>query len=971
MSVSAQVLSFPTAVGVGKLATGGRGGTVYHVTNLNDSGTGSFRDAVSVSNRIIVFDVGGYINLSTPISVKSNITIAGQTAPGGGIGIMGREVSFANSSNIIVRYMRFRQGKLDADATKSGINLLDVTNAIFDHVSIEFAQWNNIDAVGASNITFQNTISADPIGQQFAAHTETGPYTWYRCLFANSHNRNPLAKDNTQYINNVVYDYQAGYTAGNSAGIFTHDIVGNYFIAGPKTTNAGDAYYQMTNQSVYINGNYEDSNKDGILNGSVMGYPGGSTALSAPWDPETNTIVTLSAANAYAYVVAHVGASLHRDSVDMNVINNVTSLGTSGDLWTTQTATGLGNSGYGTIIGGPTPLDTDQDGMPDAWEIANGTNPEVPDDKIVNSDGYTNIEHYINCLVGEGTCNPVTCVATITAPVTTICSGNSVTLTASSGSSYKWFNGTTQVGTNQTYTATVGGSYTIQVINASACMATSTATVISVTPLPNTPTVTSPISYCRNATATILSATGTGLKWYTVSTSGTASTTAPTPSTSIAGTTNYYVSQTVNTCEGPRATIAVTVNALPNAPTVTSPLSYCQNATATILSATGTGLKWYTVSTGGTASTTAPIPSTATAGTTNYYVSQTVNTCEGPRATIAVTVNALPNAPTVTSPLSYCQNATATILSATGTGLKWYTVSTGGTASTTAPIPSTATAGTTNYYVSQTVNTCEGPRATIAVTVNALPNATITVGSSTTFCAGGSVLLTASSSSSYKWLNGTNQVGTNQTFTATSAGTYTVTLTNAAACSSVSAPVTVTVTPAITWYADEDGDGKGDPNVTLVSCTQPAGYVAVAGDGCPLDPNKIAPGNCGCGKTEQSCLDCAGIPNGTAVKDSCGNCVGGTTGLTACTITTGTIRTISSANLLIYPQPFESNTTIELKNGSNILSIAVFNTSGSAVYSMQNINSTKIELGQQLAEGLYIVLIQTETDLLTAKIIKK
>ena len=231
--------------------------------------------------------------------------------------------------------------------------------------------------------------------------------------------------------------------------------------------------------------------------------------------------------------------------------------------------------------------------------------------------------------------------------------------------------------------------------------------------------------------------------------------------------------------------------------------------------------------------------------------------------------------------------------------------------------------------------------------------------------------MTASSSSSYKWLNGTNQVGTNQTFTATSAGTYTVTLTNAAACSSVSAPVTVTVTPAITWYADEDGDGKGDPNVTLVSCTQPAGYVAVAGDGCPLDPNKIAPGNCGCGKTEQSCLDCAGIPNGTAVKDSCGNCVGGTTGLTACTITTGTIRTISSANLLIYPQPFESNTTIELKNGSNILSIAVFNTSGSAVYSMQNINSTKIELGQQLAEGLYIVLIQTETDLLTAKIIKK
>jgi hypothetical protein len=384
-------------VGVGKTATGGRGGCVLHVTNLNDSGAGSFRDAVSHSKCIVVFDVGGYINLSTAVSVGSNLTIAGQTAPGQGVGIMGRETSFSNSSNDIVRNMRFRQGDLDPDNSKSGINLLNTTNMIFDHVSIEFAQWNNIDAVGASNITLQFSITADPIGQQFAAHTETGPYTWYNCLFANAHNRNPLAKDNTVYVNNVVYDFQAGYTAGNSAGVFTHDIVNNYFIAGPKTTNSGDAFYQMNTQKVYASGNYLDSNVDGTLNGAVMGQPGGTTALTTPWSTDTTSIPTVSATAAYANVIAQAGALPH-DQVDLTVIADVTSLGKSGDLWTSQTKTGLANSGYGTITGGTAPTDTDGDGMPDAWETKYGLNPNDPSDATGDFDktGYTNIEKYIN-----------------------------------------------------------------------------------------------------------------------------------------------------------------------------------------------------------------------------------------------------------------------------------------------------------------------------------------------------------------------------------------------------------------------------------------------------------------------------------------------------------------------------------------------------------------------------------------------
>jgi oligosaccharide reducing-end xylanase len=243
--------------------------------------------------------------------------------------------------------------------------------------------------------------------------------------------------------------------------------------------------------------------------------------------------------------------------------------------------------------------------------------------------------------------------------------------------------------------------------------------------------------------------------------------------------------------------IAVTVNGLPSAPTVSSPVSYCQNATATALTATGTALQWYTLASGGTGSATAPTPVTTTAGTTDNYVSQTLNGCESPRSIIAVTVNALPAAPLVSSPVAYCQNATATALTATGTALKWYTGSTGGTGSTTAPTPSTTTIGTTNYYVSQTTNTCEGAKATIAVTINSAATASISAGGSTTFCQGGSVTLTANSGSSYIWFNGASQVGSNSTYTATTSGSYTVQITNPSGCSGqvTSGATTVTVNP--------------------------------------------------------------------------------------------------------------------------------------------------------------------------------
>jgi hypothetical protein len=399
-ATGAAVVAFPGAVGFGASATGGRGSAAYHVTTLDDTGAaGSLRDAVSAGPRTIVFDVGGIINLTSALSCAANLTIAGQTAPGGGIAIEGREVSFSNSSNEIVRNIRVRQGTDDPDTGKSGIAADSDMNLIFDHVSVEFSDWDNLDINSGGNVTFQRSILADPIGQQFNAHVDSTPITWFEDIFANAHNRNPLAKGDTQYVNNVVYNFQAGYTLGDTGGKFMQDVVNNYFIPGPSTTNSGDAFFQLGSQSMYFEGNMLHTTKGGTLNGSTMALPGGITALSAPYAPTTSSFDSASAAEGYAYDVAHSGA-LPRDDVDTLVIADITSLGTSGHLWTTQAATGLTNGGYGTLAGGTPPVDTDRDGIPDAWETANGLNPNDPADAILywGCTGYTNLEVYLNQL---------------------------------------------------------------------------------------------------------------------------------------------------------------------------------------------------------------------------------------------------------------------------------------------------------------------------------------------------------------------------------------------------------------------------------------------------------------------------------------------------------------------------------------------------------------------------------------------
>jgi gliding motility-associated-like protein len=319
---------------------------------------------------------------------------------------------------------------------------------------------------------------------------------------------------------------------------------------------------------------------------------------------------------------------------------------------------------------------------------------------------------------------------TVVSPVTYCQGATAVSLSASAtpatGATLLWYTAATGgVGsaTAPIPSTTASGSttyYVSQII--SSCEGPRVPIIVNVTAYSPSPVTTSPVNYCQGNTAVPLSATGTNLLWYTAPSGGTGSATAPTPNTAIAATTTYYVTQTSNGCESLRVPVVVNVFANPATPIVISPVIYCQNTTATVLTASGTGLTWYTVPTGGTALPGAPTPSTTTVGNTTYYVQANNGTCFSTRASITVTVNETPAAPTVISPVTYCQLATPTALTAVGTNLLWYTTSTGGTGSTTAPTPSTTTVGTTNYYVTSTIGTCESlTRSLIAVVINETP----------------------------------------------------------------------------------------------------------------------------------------------------------------------------------------------------------------------------------------------------------
>lgn len=387
--------------------------------------------------------------------------------------------------------------------------------------------------------------------------------------------------------------------------------------------------------------------------------------------------------------------------------------------------------------------------------VADATAPTPLTTTVGSKDYY--VSQTLNGCESARTKITVTVKAVPLAPTVTalsLCEGVTASALTAVGTSLKWYEnltgGTALTETPAPTTDVVGNkSYFVsQTVNG--CEGPRANLVVTTKASPVAPTV-EDISYCINTTAVALTATGTTgtLKWYEQATGG-SSTATKTPLTTAAGDKSYYVSQTVNGCESPRAELVVTTNLTPK-PTVVAALSYCKGETVTALTATGTGLKWYRVLTGGTVLASAPIPQTDTVKTSNYYVSQTLNGCESERALIAVTVKALPAKPTVTdSTLNFCQDAELVPLTATGTALKWYTVATLGTGVTTAPTPLSTAPGTTSYYVSQTVNGCEGPRKKIDVTIKDTPVKPV-VTTPVEYCIGVTAKQLTPSGAVYKW----------------------------------------------------------------------------------------------------------------------------------------------------------------------------------------------------------------------------
>ena len=241
-AASAQQLAFPGAEGFGRFATGGRGGKVYHVTNLNDTGSGSFRDAVSSPNRIVVFDVAGVININSRIVFANNLYVAGQTAPGEGITVYGNGVSFSGADNTIVRYMRFRMGSKGTSG-KDAAGIANGTNMIFDHCSFSWGLDEtfsiNSDGKGdLGNITIQNSI----MGQGLLSHSAGGlmqadSITLFRNFYCDNSTRNNKIKGTNQYVNNIVYNWKNGcyLMGGDSEGDSYVNATGNLFINGPES----------------------------------------------------------------------------------------------------------------------------------------------------------------------------------------------------------------------------------------------------------------------------------------------------------------------------------------------------------------------------------------------------------------------------------------------------------------------------------------------------------------------------------------------------------------------------------------------------------------------------------------------------------------------------------------------------------------------------------------------------------------
>lgn len=429
-------LAFPGAEGYGRFARGGRGGRVLHVTNLEDSGTGSLREAVEAEGpRTIVFDVSGRIVLKNRLIMRNgDLTIAGQTAPGEGICISNYNLGGLGAKDLIVRYVRVRPGDT-AGQTLDGMGLASCDNAIVDHCSISWTQDESFSSRGAKNITLQRTLISEALNiaghkkyekgksHGFAASIGGDIGSFHHNLLAHCAGRNwSLAGSVDQanrhmgrldIRNNVVFNWDHRTTDGGAKEV---QFVNNYYRPGP----ASRVFHVLMPERKWVGafGPQEYYVKGNVMEGKYGAGDSYAGVKSDNGDPIEGFIVekpffephvaTTSAKKAYSDVLADIGCNVPGlDKHDQRVLEEVR----TGKTTYKGSVSGLpGLPDSQEDVGGwddypevhrPADWDADGDGMPGEWEVSQGLDPDDASDVAADADGdgYTNLEDYLNSLV--------------------------------------------------------------------------------------------------------------------------------------------------------------------------------------------------------------------------------------------------------------------------------------------------------------------------------------------------------------------------------------------------------------------------------------------------------------------------------------------------------------------------------------------------------------------------------------------
>jgi hypothetical protein len=442
-STEERAIAFPGAEGFGKYTTGGRGGKVFVVTNLNDEGPGSLREALAKNYpRTIVFAVSGTIHLNSKLNIKGDVTIAGQTAPGDGICLADNSVQLSGN-NIIIRYLRFRMGDkyqkggmVDGAGSDDAFGGTGRKNIIIDHCSGSWSTDEVFSIYGGDSTTVQWNLIAEPLNYSY--HFEKGDTgyerhgygaiwggrhsSYHHNLIAHCNSRTPrwdgirnIPEENCDFVNNVIYDWGHNNVYAGEGG--NYNIVNNYYKYGPSTNKS--VMYRVANPwskppkigfgKWFIDGNYVDGSADVTKNNWSGVKVENGTEADVKVTSSAFQLISInmqSAKDAYESVLKGAGAVLpNRDTLDERIVNEVKTR--TGRMIDVQGGYPHGTpydqtlNAWPALHSLPAPKDSDSDGMPDDWETKNGLNSNDASDASANKlhRFYTNIEVYINSLV--------------------------------------------------------------------------------------------------------------------------------------------------------------------------------------------------------------------------------------------------------------------------------------------------------------------------------------------------------------------------------------------------------------------------------------------------------------------------------------------------------------------------------------------------------------------------------------------